>query len=193
LKGISNFVGNPKRDKGPLKRFIDDYHNRQTIVYVLLDNEGGAAFAKDNLLKSVSAYFEKRAITKDEYIRIWNLNYEFDNFTDAEIASAMSATTSNVVFTEQEVKEARQHFQDGNVLGHLFQSRTNSSLSKRVLGKELTALLVAEADSSKMVPKRPILDQLHTVIELAALNHQPTSGESWAANQRSGYFGKIIP
>lgn len=193
LKGISNFTGSPKRDDGPLKRFIDDYHNRQTIVYILLDNEGGAVFAKNNLLTSVSAYFEKRAITKDEYIRIWNLNYEFDNFTDGEIAKALSSIGSNVLFTEQEIKEARQNFQNGNVLGRLFQSRTSSPLSKRALGNELTALLIAEADSSKLLPKRPILDFLHTIIELAALNHQPTSGRAWAENQRSGYFGNIIP
>jgi hypothetical protein len=193
LKGIANFAGNPKRDFSPLQRFIDEYHHRQTIIYVLLDNEGGAADVKNKLLKSKSAYFEKRAVASDQHIHLWNLNYEFDNFTDREIAQAMSTIAITFQFVEQEVERARQRFKDGRVLENLFQSKTASPLSKRALGRELTALLVAGADSSGMLPKRPILDQLHTIIELAARNHQPTSGEAWEQNQKSGYFGKNVP
>ena len=199
LKGISKFVGNqkkagkPNREGSPLKRLIDDYHNRQTMVYVLLDNEGGAAFIKNELRNAASEYFGKRAVTNEEYIHIWNINYEFDSFTNKEIAGAMSALPPSVLFTELEVEQARQDSHPGSALKRLFEVKTSSPLSKRCLNKELTDLLIAEADSSGILPHRPILDQLHKIIELAARNHQPTSGESWETNQQSGYFGKKIP
>jgi hypothetical protein len=111
LQGISKFVGSnkkngkPKREGSPLKRLIDDYHNRQTIIYVLLDNEGGAAFVRKGLLDAKSEYSEKRAVTNAEYIHIWNLTYEFDNFSNREIAGAMSALTPNALFTELELRK----------------------------------------------------------------------------------------
>ena len=185
LKGISNFAA--------LKRFIDDYHNRQTIVYVLLDKEDRAAFTKMKLLNSGSAYFEKRAVTNEEYIYIWNLTYEFDNFSNREIACAMSALAPNVVFTELEIEEARQHSGPGSALKRLFETKTASPLLKRSLNEELTSLLIADADASGILPQRPILDQLHKITELAATNHQPTSGEAREVNQQSGYFGKKLP
>jgi len=199
LKGISKFAGNykktgkPNREGSPLKRLIDDYHNRQTMVYVLLDNEGGAAFVRKELHDAASEYFGKRAVTKEEYIHLWNINYEFDNFGNREIASAMSVLAPNALFTEREVEQARQDPYPGSALKRLFENKTGCPLSKRSLNKELTSLLIAEAEASGILPQKPIIDQLHKIIQLAATNHQPTSGETWEANQQSGYFGKKIP
>jgi hypothetical protein len=199
LQGISKFAGNskrngkPKREGSPLKRLIDDYHNRQTLIYVLLDNEGGATFVKKWLLNAKSEYFEKRAVTNEEYIHLWNISYEFDNFSDKEILSAMSVLAPNVLFSEQEVEQARQDPNPGSALKRLFETKAAFPLSKRSLNKELTSLLIAEAEASGILPQRPILDQLDKITKLAATNHQPTSGESWEANQQSGYFGKKIP
>src|ERR1051326_3705 len=199
LQGISKFVGNskgngkPKRDGSPLKRLIDDYHNRQTLTYILLDNEGGAAFVKQWLLNAKSEYFKKRAVTNEEYIHLWNITYEFDNFSDKEIVSAMSVLAPNALFTEREVEQARQDPKPGSALKRLFETKTALPLSKRSLNKELTSLLIAEAEASGILPQKPILDQLHKITQLAATNHQPTSGETWEANQQSGYFGKRIP
>ena len=199
LRGISKFSGShkkaekPNRGTSPLKRFIDDHHNRQTIIYILLDNEGGAAFVKKELSHAASEYFGSRAVTNDEYIHIWNRTYEFDNFSDKEIASAMSVLAPNALFTEPEVEQARQDSNPGSALKRLFEAKTASLLSKRSLNDELTSLLFAEAEASGILPQRPILDQLQKIIELAARNHQPTSGEAWKSNQQSGHLGKMIP
>ena len=198
LKGVSKFVGSnkkngkPKREKSPLKRLIDDYHKRQTIIYVLLDNENGAAFVKKGLLDAESEYYVKRAVTNEEYIHIWNITYEFDNFSNKEIAGAMSVLAPNASFTELEVEQARQDANPGSALKHLFEAKTRSRLSKRCLNKELTSLLIAEADASGILPQRPILDQLDKITKLAVTNHQPTSGETWEANQQSGHLGKKL-
>lgn len=148
---------------------------------------------KKGLLDAKSEYFEKRAVTNENYIHIWNIAYEFDNFSNKEIASAMSVLAPNTLFTEPEVEQARQDSNPGSALKRLFEAKTASPLSKRSLNKELTSLLIAEAETSGILPQRPILDQLHKIIGLAATNHQPTSGEVWEINQQSGYFGKKIP
>ena len=105
----------------------------------------------------------------------------------------MSVLAPNVLFSEREVEQARQDPNAGSALKRLFETKTASPLSKRSLNKELTSLLIAEAEASGILPQRPILDQLDKITSLAATNHQPTSGESWETNQQSGYFGKKIP
>jgi lactoylglutathione lyase len=105
----------------------------------------------------------------------------------------MSVLAPNVLFSEREVEQARQDPNAGSALKRLFETKTASPLSKRSLNKELTSLLIAEAEASGILPQRPILDQLDKITRLAATNHQPTSGESWETNQQSGYFGKKIP
>jgi hypothetical protein len=41
-------------------------------------------------------------------------------------------------------------------------------------------------------PKRPIVQLLREVIELAARNHQPMSLDTWEKNQASGFFGNPL-
>lgn len=196
LKGVANFTGNSKTDRfGALKRLIDDYHHRQTIVYILLDNEGRATAVKNRLIQACSAYSVKRSVINAEYVHVWDRNYEFDNFSDAEIAGCMSVLSPNAQFSEQEVKTARQNFkpQDSDTLGRLYSSRARSELEKRALGRALTNCIISEAAPSGTLAERPIICQLSKIIELAARNHQPTSGEAREVNQQSGCFGKKIP
>lgn len=190
LKGVANFTGNPKRERsGLLRRFIDDYHNRQTMVYIVLDNEGGAEHIKRELIASRSLYFANRFVTTEQLIHIWQLNYEFDNFTDTEIARAMTDLATNNQFTQREVRTARDNFSKGNTLGKLFEEKTGARLLKRELSAKLTDILIEEADLIRAVPQRPIIDQLSIVLKLAGTNHQPTSGEGWERNQKSGFWG----
>jgi hypothetical protein len=83
IQGVGNFTGKKKIDKyGGLERFIDDYHHRQTVVFVVLDDEGRVSKIKKELLKAHSKYSPNRMVTKEEYIRVWdNKNIEFDNLT----------------------------------------------------------------------------------------------------------------
>ena len=192
LRGIDNFTDKKKVRGGAFRQFIDDCHARQTIVYVLLDNEGRADTVKKDLLKAQSAYFQNRKVTKDKYVHIWSQSYEFDNFRDDEIAKALSAVAGSFKFSAQEVDSARQNFKKGKALDKLFQSKTKHHLPKRDLGRELTGILVAEANSIRALPQRPILLELQSIVEAAATNHQPTSGDAWKANQESGHFGDKI-
>jgi hypothetical protein len=71
LEGIANFTSGDRDRYGTLERFIDNYHSRQTYVYVVLDNEGRAPTVKTELIRARSRYAE-RTVTKPEYIHLWD-------------------------------------------------------------------------------------------------------------------------
>ena len=72
LQGVGNFTGKKSRDKyGALEKFIDHYHAKQTIVFVVLDNDERVSTVKESLLKATSKHFPKRRVTKDENINVW--------------------------------------------------------------------------------------------------------------------------
>jgi hypothetical protein len=194
LKGVGNFTGRRSIDRfGALQRFIDAFHDRQTIVYVLVDNEGGAETIARKLASKPSAYFPGRTVTKKEYVHVWKHNYEFDNFTEIEIAKALSNVAGGMEFTAKDVESYRVQFCTKDALGKLFSFKAGRDLPKRDLGRELVTFITAEIEAGLESSHRPILDQLSKILELAAFNHQPMSPESWEENQKSGYFGDIIP
>jgi hypothetical protein len=91
LEGIGAFTGSKKNDKyGALERFIDFNHHNETLVFIILDNEGRAAEIKRNLVQKQSRYFGKRTVTREEYIFLWESSIEFANFTNEEIATALT-------------------------------------------------------------------------------------------------------
>jgi hypothetical protein len=194
LKGIDEFAGRKGSDRyGALEKFIDAYHHRQTIVCVLLDNEGRARQTRDRLLRAQSRFSPKRKVTKPEYVQLWDRNYEFDNFTDLEIATALSTLTPEASFTPDEVRLEREAFGKGDGLSRLFLRKARADLSKKDLARELSSCLLAEVPMSTASNQRKITQFIRTIIELAATNHQPISYEAWKENQASGYFGTVGP
>lgn len=193
LRGIGNFTGR-KRDRfGALSRFIDAFHDRQTIVYVLLDNEGGAEQIRARLIEADSKYSPYRKITKPEYLHIWDRNIEFDNFTNIEIADELSSLASCVhSFVAAEVEVCRSSFgQEGHNLERLYSDKVDQDLDKAALLGNLFSLIRTTPTLSGADTARPVVQVLRKVVELAALNHQPTSSEDWNKNQQSGYVGSV--
>src|SRR6185503_12657856 len=75
LGGVGGFTGRKRYDKyGALEKFIDDYHFRQTFVFVVLDDEGGVSNIKRRLVSAQSKLYPKRRVTKEDYIHIWQKN-----------------------------------------------------------------------------------------------------------------------
>ncbi len=75
IYGVGGFTGKKNADRyGALEKFIDDYHCRQTIVFVVLDKEGRVPQIKEHLINAPSKRYPKRKVTKDEYIRVWDKN-----------------------------------------------------------------------------------------------------------------------
>ena len=189
LGGIGNFTG------GKIERFIDHYHNLQTIVYLILDNENNAISFRSKLIKKKSRYAESnRYITKEGYIFIWDKCFEFDNFSDGEIASALSSLSQWHSFSRDEIAALRKDFgkQKSATLASLYEEKTAHRLDKLALAKLLVDAVIGNLNMEVMDGnwQRPLFKKIEEVIEIAAKNHQPHRYDTWKTNQESGYLGK---
>jgi len=199
LKGVGGFTGEKRTNKyGALEKFIDYHHNKQTIVYVVLDNEAGTEKTKNKLLKATSKYLSKRFVTKGEYIHIWKgKTIEFENFNDNEIAQAMTTVCEkSYVFKQTEIEKCRlqRNSKEADHLSRLFKEKTGYYLPKRELLGKLIGYIIDNGEkefTSDGEPVRSIVKVIQQIIKLASLNHQSTRFESWEKNQKSGFFGDI--
>lgn len=192
IHGVGNFTGKKSTDKyGALEKFIDDYHYRQTIVFVVLDNEGRVQTVRQNLLKANSKCYPKRKVTKNEYICVWNKNIEFDNFTHNEIAKAMTTLSDNRhIFKDNDIADCENGFsaREGNSLEKLFNNMLGYDLSKPKLLEILFGFIISNPET-----ERPVVQVIQEVINLAGKNHyRPVTMDIWQKNQESGFFGDPI-
>lgn len=199
IQGVGNFTGEKRLDKyGALERFIDDYHYRQTIVIVVLDKEGRVPKIKKNLAKAISKYYPKRKVTKEEYIHIWDKNIEFDNFSHTEIAEAMTRLCEGrYTFQSPEIANCGSRFsaREGEAINKLFKDKIGRNLSKSDLLATLFGFITSHPENEfgpNSEPKRPVVQLILKVIELASANYQPHRLDTWRENQESGYFGEPI-
>ncbi len=198
LGGIAEFTGSKKEHKwgGRLARFIDYHHQLQTIVYVVLDNEGGSSKVRDQLLRKKSNYSTShRYTTKEDYVFLWERNFEFDNFSDSEIANALSHLTATAqVISEENIRVCRDNFgKSGFQLEKLFRSKTGTELAKRELARLLVDGFLERAKKDEGFQPPKIVKKLEEIIHLAATNHQPTGRETWLDNQKSGFLARVEP
>ena len=196
LRGIGNFTGKKKHNPyGALEKYIDDHHARQTIVFCILDREGEAESTKKRLLEARSTFVPGRMLTCEEYVNLWNDSIEFDNFTDDEIAAAMTRVSENrYTFDSADVATARQSkSKSGNPLNALYASKLAYDLNKIALLHELCSDLIAKGAAANEADDRPVVRLLLRAIELAAMNHQPVTSDLWEHNQKSGYLGPVAP
>ena len=199
IGGIGNFTGDKKRDKrGALERLIDDYHARQTFVFVVLDNEDRAEKVKERLVNRRSIHYPKRTVTKDEYVHLWEKSVEFDNFSHEEIARAMTELCGGEYsFEATEVADCERRFgRGGDPLSKLYEEKLKYGMPKPDLLKILCDAVLADPDAEfdKVgKPKRPVVRVLQRVYELARMNHQAVTRDIQRWNQGSGFFGRMLP
>ncbi len=195
--GISGFTGTKRLDNyGAFERFIDYHHQNQTIVFIILDDEGRIRPVKEKLTKARSKLNPDRFLTNPNYVNLWaGKTIEFSNFTDEEIANAMTLLSENrYSFSSSEIALCRSETskQDKDTLSQLYKNKLDYSLDKpkllKVLFKNVIAYPENEHDASGK-PKRQVIQFLQEIIQLASKNHQPINSEIWKKNQDSGYFG----
>jgi len=198
LQGVGNFEGNKKDDKyGALEKLIDDYHNRQTLVFLILDNEGRVLKIKEKLVSKSSQYYPSRTITKDEYIHLWNTNIEFDNFTCEEIAQAMTDLANGKYrFSSKEIEECKASFGikgKGNSLQSLSKEKIDYNISKIDILEKLFDTIINPVVGHEE-QKKPIISVLEKIIELTRKNSycQPISLDHREKNQESDFFGNPL-
>jgi hypothetical protein len=186
LQGIGNF----KR----LLHFIDHYHDLQTVVYVLLDNENKIQQFRQTILGKDSKLGAKRKVTKSEYVRLWDKNFEFDNFSDSEIAAGMSNQSGAAyIFQEQDISTARI----GNIsIPVIYRNKVGRDLNKIDLANFLSNIIIEElkspVDHTTIQKNRIIVAEIIKITNIAFHNYFPVRKELWKKNQESGYFGEAI-
>jgi len=202
LQGVDNFTwekrGSTKDKYGALERFIDAYHYRQTIAFIVLDNEKRVPNIRKRLTKATSKYYPKRKVTKDEYIHVWDKNIEFDNFSDEEIAQAMTMLGKyGYSFKPMEIEDCRSRSSQRkrDTLSELFEEKLKHGLVKPKLLEVLFQFIISNPENefeSAGKDKRPVVKLMQKLLKLAARNYQPTTLLSWKETQESGYVGEPI-
>jgi hypothetical protein len=200
IQGVDNFTGEKRgstKDKyGALERFIDAYHHRQTIVFIVLDNEKRVDNIRKKLTKAPSKYYPKRKVTKNEYIRVWDKNIEFDNFSHDEIAGAMTILSEYAYsFQPGEIADCESGStpKKRDTLSKLFEEKLNLGLEKPKLLELLFQFIISNPEKefeSTGKGKRPVVQLLQKISKLAARNYQPITLRSWKEAQESGYLGE---
>jgi hypothetical protein len=163
-----------------------------------LDKEGRVPQINDRLVKTHSKYHPSRTVTKEEYIYIWNKNIEFDNFSYAEIAQAMTKIGNNEYIFEAkdiEVCEKRLDAKEGNPLGKLFREKLGYDMAKPKLLEILFNFIISDSENefdSDGKAKRPGVQLMQKIVGLATRNYQPARLATWQKNQESGFLGDSI-
>lgn len=178
-----------------LERLIDHYHYRQTIVYVIVDNENNSKEWRNRLLRAKSKFPDvPGTITKSEYVFVWERSFEFDNFSDNEIAAAMTEVAGKrYTFAEKEIAQARAKFGQGrDPLSDLYNQKLAAyGLNKPKLAETLVQAMLdnpAGELNAEGMPKRQITAKIWEIIQLATTNYQPVCLKDWRENQRGEFL-----
>jgi hypothetical protein len=198
--GVSNATGGKDSSYSALWRLIDYLHHHQTIAFVLLDNEGLAPInIGKGLRKARSIHSSHRRVTRPDYVKLWKLCFELDNFNDAELAKALTIYAEGKArFSTADVKQCRDSAREPNRKGKLrtldvlYAERSGLNLNKPLFGGVLVDLMFEPATKRK-AEHRPIIRFLEKVVQRAVENPQPVTHAIWQYNQLTGYFGTLHP
>lgn len=199
FKGINNVTGGRKDTYSALCRQIDYLHHHQIICMVIADNEGENIRNLERLPKAHSIHSDDRYVTRKEYIKIWKRSFEFDNFSNKEIAATLAALGGKP-FTQKEVAACRKEASSPvpkkgakkRTLATLYEEKTGRGLDK-LKHAELLVEEMFKDTSEKSYEERPICKFLIKVAERASRNHKPITQSSWEYNQKTGYLGTLKP
>lgn len=191
LGGVDAATGTKEDRFRAILRLVDYLHYHQTMTFLILDNERQAKKLKAGAKEVPSTLHAARFATRADHVRLWRISFEFDNFSDTEIARAMTAITGgNIPFTSREISACRRVPAAAEALVKLCRHKTGNKPDKAALAKELSSYLFSPS-SRRKIANRPLVKILERVADLAAMNPFPTMQESWEYNQNSSYLGTV--
>lgn len=183
LAGVGNATGNKKHDRSSaILRLADYLHEHQTLAFIMLDREGQAK----NLQKAAadkSSFFPSRSRAMPQNrICLWRQDFELDNFSDTEIARALTDMPDHTVdFRSAEIKAVRAKWPKQKLSG-LFRERTGHDLNKPLLAERLAGIVVAP-ETRKRPANRPVIKFLQRIDNQSWMNHWPITRDIWRQNQ----------
>lgn len=190
LSGVDAATGGKDDRFRAILRLIDYLHHHQTFTFLILDNEGHATRLKSEAQKARSIHGKRSYITRREYIKIWRISFEFDNFSCTEIAAALNKITgSSSVITRSDVAACKRAPNPGACLNRLASAKYGYKPDKIKTAEALVSMML-DASKGRRLEDRPIIQTLERVERLAVRNPLPVSQEIWETNQISRYLGK---
>ena len=189
LRGVDNATGNKKYDRfTAIVRLIDYLHHHQSMTYLLLDDENYARKLQEAAEHKPSLLSSNRLAMAPDHVRLWGVCLEFDNFSNTEIAKALTKIGNGAKFSPAEIALAREDSNPGKSLSDIYAAKTSRSLNKPDLARVLGQILI-DPKTRKKPAKRPIVEVLRTARKLAVRNPFPTTHEIWVRNQNSSVLG----
>jgi hypothetical protein len=172
-------------------------HEKQVLIYFILDNEGRTAREAKKLLKAKRKFNFmglRKVIPRRDRIKIWGTrkkssSFEEANFTDSEIAMAISMQTTKPIMAK-DIRIIRNDPTRGKALIKAIEEKFKIKLNKSQLNIDLIESLIRKRQSNPNTKhKRPIENFILKSGELILLNHQPTGKEHQKMNLETGLLG----
>jgi len=169
--------------------FIEYMHEKQVLVYFVLDREGRAAREARKLLKAQRRFESpglRQVIPAQDRIIVWKSSFEEANFTDKQIADGLNAQGVQVSY--QKVGAIRRQQRTKGLISALSEE-LKADVDKRRLASDLVnELVLAIRNGRKRTPT--LLERfVDKSARLIVLNHQPISPESVSRNRATGLLG----
>lgn len=190
LGGVDVATGGKDDRFRAILRLIDYLHHHQTFTFLVLDNERYVRKLKHAIQTAKSIHHHSRYVTRPEYLKVWRQSFEFDNFSDTELAAALNTLVpKHAPIQRADVARCRIDSSPGAALKRMHQDRRGAGFNKVTLAVTLTEGMLQKS-CRRNAATRPIVKVLERVVSLAVKNPFPVMRELWERNQASKYLGK---
>ena len=171
-------------------QFFTEYmHEKQILVYFVLDGEGRTAQEARRLLSAKRRFSSpglKKIIPAKDRIEIWGTSFEEANFTDGQISKALAVQGIRVSY--QKIGAVRRR-QRGKALINDLASEVGANIDKARLTQDLASLLITEIRSGRKRSPTLLEEFVERSARLIMLNHQPVCPDSRSRNRATGLLG----
>jgi hypothetical protein len=153
------------------------------------------------ILGRSSLYDATRYVTKPEYFYLWKPSIELDNFDSVELARGLTEASNGAYVFEADEVDTVIRGGDGDPLSRLFRERTQHGLTKPRFLKILLGYVIDNISNDETVgrefpdgsgPRRPIVNVMLQIRNLAFDNFPPASESIREQNVASGAFGVLV-
>jgi hypothetical protein len=171
--------------------FIEYMHEKQVLIYFLLDREGHTVNQAKRLLnrkRTFSFPGLKKVVPSRDRIRVWAQSFEESNFTDAQIRRALAR--QHIRVSSRDIKTVRTAAGRTKGLVSALSDKLQMPVDKPRLDVDLADEFISQRQKRPNVRHlRPIEKFIERSGHLIMLNHQPSGQDIRRVNMATGLLG----
>ena len=191
LLGIEfrSIAGSGNFQLGNWQPFIEYMHEKQVLIYFVVDREGDVERQARRLLNQRRVFAcdgLEKVIPAADRITVWARSFEEDNFTDDELSSAFEQL--GVTLASETIAAVRNEAATAGLVERLIRL-TGAEISKPKLDEVLITNLITWRVGNRNEPLRAVEKFVEDAGGMISLNHQPTSVDSVKRNRATGLLG----